>query len=357
VPTHLNGLSVLKIHADLTAGIVNLTTARQLPENEAIAFIGTTKKGPFEIPGALAREWLQLPVNPNGRPNSDVLRPWMNGMDITRRPADYWIVDFGSNMELSEATLYEKPFQHVLEKVKPQRDLVRNDMERRKWWLHARGLQEMRAKLSPLKRYIATPRVAKHRLFIWIPGAVLPDCQIVAVARDDDTTFGILHSRFHEAWSLGLCTWLGVGNDPRYTPSTVFGTFPFPQHLTPDIPAADFAANPYAQSIAVAARRLNELRSNWLNPAGSVKIVPEVVSGYPDRLVPVDKSSAEILKKRTLTNLYNEHPAWLINAHRELDQAVAAAYGWPEDISDENALAELFALNQARHITYESADI
>jgi type II restriction/modification system DNA methylase subunit YeeA len=169
-------------------------------------------------------------------------------------------------------------------------------------------------------------------------------------ARDDDTTFGILHSRFHEAWAIGLCTWLGVGNDPRYTPSTTFETFPFPDGLTPNIPAADYANGPRAVAIAAAGRRLNELREAWLNPPDLVERRREVVPGYPDRLVPVDEPAAAILKKRTLTNLYNERPTWLDNAHRDLDAAVAAAYGWPAEISEEDALSRLLGLNLERAV-------
>lgn len=139
-----------------------------------------------------------------------------------------------------------------------------------------------------------------------------------------------------------------MGNDPRYTPSTTFETFPFPEGLTPNIPAKDYADDPRAKRIAEAARRLNELRENWLNPSDLVKRVPEVVPGFPDRILPVGESAAAILKKRTLTNLYNERPAWLDNAHKELDAAVAAAYGWPEDIDDDEALRRLFELNQQR---------
>jgi type II restriction/modification system DNA methylase subunit YeeA len=95
---------------------------------------------------------------------------------------------------------------------------------------------------------------------------------------------------------------------PRYTPTTTFGAFPFPEGLTPNIPAKDYAADPRAQSIAKAARRLNELRENWLNPPEWVKCVPEVVPGYPDRILPMDDKTAALLKKRTLTNLYNERP-------------------------------------------------
>jgi hypothetical protein len=73
------------------------------------------------------------------------------------------------------------------------------------------------------------------------------------------------------------------------------------------------------------------LREAWLNPPDLVERVPEVVPELPDRIVPVSPKATAILKKRTLTNLYNERPAWLDNAHRDLDAAVAAAYGWPAD--------------------------
>ena len=136
----------------------------------------------------------------------------------------------------------------------------------------------------------------------------MPDSAVVAVVRDDDTTFGILHSRFHEAWSLRLGTWLGVGNDPRYTPTTTFETFPFPEGLTPNIPAKDYAADPRAIAIATAAKRLDALRNAWLNPPDLIDIVPEVVPGYPDRILPKNDKAAAELKKRTLTNLYNARP-------------------------------------------------
>ncbi|MBV8457210.1 MAG: class I SAM-dependent DNA methyltransferase [Acetobacteraceae bacterium] len=128
----------------------------------------------------------------------------------------------------------------------------------------------------------------------------------------------------------------------------MFRTYPFPEGLTPDIPAPEYADDPRSVAIALTARRLNELREAWLNPPDLVERVPEVVPGYPDRIVPVSPQAAAILKKRTLTNLYNERPAWLDNAHRELDAAVAAAYGWPTDIAEEDALARLLDLNRER---------
>jgi type II restriction/modification system DNA methylase subunit YeeA len=217
-----------------------------------------------------------------------------------------------------------------------------------RWWRHVEPRPALMGKLAQLERYIVTPTVAKHRLFVWLDSAIVPDHQLIAITRDDDTTFGLLHSRFHEIWTLRLCTWLGVGNDPRYTPSTTFETFPFPQGLTPDIPAVEYADDPRAQKIAAAAKRLDELRNNWLNPSDLIVRVPEVVEGYPDRILPKDEAAAQVLKKRTLTNLYNERPAWLDNAHRALDAAVANAYGWEADIPDDEILAKLLALNMER---------
>ena len=103
-----------------------------------------------------------------------------------------------------------------------------------------------------------------------------------------------------------------------------------------------------AQAIAAAAQRLVTLRDNWLNPPEWVKREPEVVPGYPDRILPVDETAAKQLKKRTLTNLYNARPAWLSHAHDALDTAVAAAYGWEADIEDGEVLKRLLGLNQER---------
>ena len=176
---------------------------------------------------------------------------------------------------------------------------------------------------------------------------ICPDHQLIAVARDDDMTFGILHSRFHEAWSLRLGTWLGKGNDPRYTPTTTFETFPFADGLSPDIPAVDYADDPRAVATAEAARRLVELRARWLNPPEWVEWVDEAMPGYPKRPVARDEAMAKELKARTLTNLYNARPQWLTDSHTELDAAVATAYGCNTDVPDGDALDALMALNMA----------
>ena len=346
----LDGLLVNEIYTDLTArnegaAGIDLTAVRRLPANSNVAFIGDAKHGTFDISGDQAREWLRLPANPNGRTNADVLKPWKNGMDLTRRPAGKWIVDFGWHMSQADAALYEEPFRWVQEHVYPSRRQNHRAAYRRHWWRHGEPRQGMWRALEELRRYIATPRVAKHRLFVWCDTRICPDSSQTIFARDDDTTFGILHSRFHEVWSLRLGT--SLENRPRYTPSTTFETFPFPDGLTPNTPAADYADDPRAVAIADAAQRLVELRDRWLNPPEWVEWLDEPVPGYPTRPVPRDEATATALKTRTLTSLYNARPTWLADAHAALDAAVATAYGWPVDISDDDVLAALLALNLA----------
>lgn len=349
--TRLNGQISTQINSDLTAGSLDFTRLKRLFENREIAFMGDTKGGAFDIPGEIARDWLQEPLNPNCKPNAEVLRPWRNGLDLTRRPRDKWLIDFGWTMSEREAALYDGPFRYIKEHVFPERSQNRRESYRRSWWRHVEPRPAFRMAVPAHKRYLATPRVAKHRTFVWLDSIVIPDSRAFGFVRSDDTFFGILHCRFHEAWSLRTCSWHGVGNDPTYNSAGVFETFPFPEGLTPDIPAVRYADDPRATAIAQSARRLDDLRNAWLNPADLVRIEPEIVAGYPDRILPKDATAATILRERTLTNLYNERPQWLINAHRDLDAAVAEAYGWPVDIGDEDALAKLLKLNLSRAIS------
>src|SRR5574338_267633 len=359
-PARLNGLPCPEIYADLSAPgadgeSLNLTSAVRLRENEGIAFQGTSKVGAFEIEGQTARQWLSLP-NPHGRPNSDVVVPWANGQDITGRPSDFWIIDFGVELNEAEAALYEMPIAHLLAKVKPDRERNNRDAYRRFWWRHAEPRPGLRRAVAGVRRFIVTPRVAKHRVFVWLGERVLPDTRLYAIARDDDATFGILHSRIHELWSLAHASIHGDGDDggrPTYTAKSCFETFPFPAGLTPNLAPAAYA-NPAAEAIAEAARRLVELRDNWLNPVEWTERAPEAVPGYPDRILPKPGFEAE-LKQRTLTNLYNARAlgrvSWLAHAHQTLDAAVAQAYGWPDytpAMPDEEILRRLLALNRER---------
>jgi hypothetical protein len=109
----------------------------------------------------------------------------------------------------------------------------------------------------------------------------------------------------------------------------------------------DRESNPYAQQIADAGRELWEIRGRWLNPPELIRTEPEVVPGFPARVLPVNEKASVELRKRTLTALYNERPRWLVQTHERLDAAVAGAYGWPSGISDEEVLKRLLELNLA----------
>jgi hypothetical protein len=316
----LDGAPAAVINPDLT-GTDDFSHAERLKENARLSFQGTAQAGPFEIDEAQARAMLAASMNPHGRPNSDVIKRSINGLDITRGPRNMWTIDFGPNMPLEEAALYEEPFEYVRQHIKPYRDKVRRKRRHEKRWLFAETAPGMRKALAPLSRYIVTPWVSKHRIFAWMPTSVVPSL-VVVFARDDDYFFGVLHSRAHELWASRMGTWMGAGNDLRYTLGTCFETFPLPWP-----PGEEAADDSRVQEIAEAARNLDDLRRNWLNPQGA--------------------SEAD-LKKRTPTNLYNARPTWLENTHKRLDQAVFAAYGWPADISDGEILKNLLALNLER---------
>jgi len=348
----LDGLPVARIHSDLTAGI-DITSAIRIRENAGMSFQGDIKVGPFELDDAAGDDMLRAPSNPNGRTNADVVVPWMTAADVTRRPRHMYIVDFGTTMNVSEAAGYEQPFRHVEEHVQPLRSTNRQKRRRERWWIHGSPASHMRAALVPLTRFIATPITAKHRLFVWIASPTLPDTTLVVIAREDDYAFGVLHSRVHELWSLRMGARMGVGNDPRYTPTSTFETFPFPWPLdTPDEALSD-EQRAHRDAIGEAARALDESRRRWLNPPELVREEPDVAPSLPPRLLPVDEDAERELKRRTLTNLYNARPAWLANLHRALDAAVFAAYGWseagaPDGLGEEDLLGRLLALNLER---------
>lgn len=353
----LDGQVVPHINSDLTTGL-NLSLAKPQRENRAVSYLGIQKSGPHDIAGTSAREFMLQPTNPNGRSNSSILKPYWNGDDLTGRPRDVWLIDFPLRLTESDAALYQTPFEFLKgakydpDSAEDYRTLIearataRDEHAQQRWWEPYWPRPELRRKLATLSRYIVTPETAEYRNFVWLQLPILPDKNLIVIARDDDETFGILHSRFHEAWSLRLGT--SLEDRPRYTSTTTFLTFPFPESLTPNIPAKNYENDPRAIAIAKAAKRLDELRNAWLNPPDLIDIVPEVVTGYPDRILPKNEAAAAELKKRTLTNLYNARPQWLADAHRDLDAAVAAAYGWSADISEEDALAKLLELNLAR---------
>lgn len=361
----LDGLEVEVIHADLTADI-DVTKASKMRENLSKSFQGVTPSAAvkrklreelglpdasFNLEGSVARKMLQEPATMNGEPMAAVVRPYLIADDITTRPLDRFIVNFVGRDEKT-AAMFEKPFAAIsnVRLHRPHTDRF-NDFQKYPWWQFAWPRPEMFMALHGLSRYIAITRVSKHHLCAWTPSAVTPGDALVVVVRDDDTTIGVLQSRIHEVWALRNGTELE--DRPRYTHTTCFETFPFPDGLTPDIPATKYEDNENAKAIATAAQELMKLRDHYLNPPEWTDwlITPEEqAAGFPKRPVAKPGHEAE-LKKRTLTNLYNHRPSWLVLAHENLDKAVADAYGWSDytpQWKDEVILRRLLALNQQR---------
>ncbi len=342
---HLDGSPVDRIDAGLTARTFDLSLAQPLPTNLGVAFQGIIPRGRFDIDDETARSWFSL-SNVNGRTNADVLRPFIIARDLTGRPRHKWIVDFSEDSSEMEAAQYELPFEHARANVYEARQKTRQKRSKERWWVYERYRREMREAVSGLSRYIATPRVSKHRLYRWYPNVVLPDARLYVIARDDDVTFGILHSRIHEVWALANSSRHGVGNDPTYNATSCFENFPFPDGLTLDLAHTEFA-NASAQQISEAAEELNRLRENWLNPPEWITTTSGPSAGHPIRIDALPSHETE-LKQRTLTELYNQRPAWLDLIHESLDRAVFAAYGWDEALSDNDILEALLALNLQR---------
>ncbi len=389
----LNGRAVNRINANLTSES-DVTVAATLKANEKVCFIGSKKAGEFEVEEPVALEWLAAP-NPHGKPNSDVLKPWVNGNALVTTRRAYWIIDAGLERTEADMSGYALPFEHVVKVVKPDRAKNKEPRTKRNYWIHKRPGPELRVLLARQRRCPAVVRHSKHLVFSWMPTAILPDDGIYVFAREDDEFFGVLASDIHRVWAMAQGTQVREKESGfRYTPESCFETFPFPFPLKEPLPQGESTPQseaaaahhhfmgkedpaPYGEAahraaIAAAAKELNDLRERWLNPPEWTKTVTLEFPGsnggpwarfidaktvnakigvgtvrYP-RLEARDAKSAAELKKRTLTALYNERPAWLDHAHKKLDAAVAAAYGWPAELTDEQILSKLLALNLER---------
>jgi hypothetical protein len=395
----LDGECVATINANLTS-FIDITKSKQLKANKNAGFMGCTPSGPFEMPDDEALRFLSMP-NPHGRPNSDVLRPWLIGDDITDRYRFEWVIDMSHLAAEHQAASYELPYRRVSELVTEARQKYTTGGD--SIWRFERPRPKMRKAMLGLDRFLATSMVSKHVFFQWLPVIHLPANLVIAFASGEDFLLGLLHSRVHTLWAIEMGTQLrDAASGGRYTHTTCFETFPYPE-----------TSDAQHTAIAEAARELDQLRTNWLNPpewtttqtlefpgtvggpwdryidpatvrpinssaplsppgrgaggeggeAGTRRNHPsptlplkgrepeEVIRigtvKYP-RTIPRDEASAKELKKRTLTNLYNQRPAWLDLAHKKLDEAVFAAYGWPADISDDDLLAKLLELNLER---------
>lgn len=365
----LDGNPTDVINADLT-GSLDITVASILAENRDISFQGPSPKGKFDITPDVAKEML-LGSNESGLPNSDVVKPVVSAVDIAEGSRGLYTIDFGL-MDEDMAKRYKLPYAYVLKHVYPVRSGNNRLAYAQKWWQYAEARPGMRNAIKTLSRFLVTPAHAKFRVFIWVDQMSLVNQACFVFAREDDYFFGVLHSYIHEVWALRMGTWLGKGNDPRYTPTTTFETFPFPV-----APGREDFSDERVKAVGAAAAALHSEREAWLNPPG----LEEASTAL--------QKSKKTLSDRTLTEAYNAVQIYrayaknaphagegangsngskkkkseaarnfaprLIELHDALDVAVLGLYGWPDLIGqlrtpegDEELLRRLLAENARR---------
>ena len=225
---HLDRHLVERINSDLTTDC-DVTSSKRLAANLNLWCYGSQQKAKFDIPPSLALKMLGAP-NPSGLPNSDVIKPSMNGKQILRDTHETFVIDFGEETLIDIVASYEKPFEYVKKTIYPRRKNHREACQRLSWWLHARPSPRYRKAIREQVRCIITPAVSKHRIFMWIEPPALADHALIVFLRSDDYFFGVLHSKLHEVWSRAQGTQVRERESGfRYTPKACFETFPFPE--------------------------------------------------------------------------------------------------------------------------------
>ena len=260
------------------------------------------------------------------------IRQYLNGRDLVQTSRGLMVIDlFGLDAD-EVRNRFPAVYQHVYDEVKPDRDNNRRASRRENWWLFGETNPKLRDMLAGLDRYIATTETSKHRTFVFLDKSILPDNALINIASDDAYHLGVLSSRFHIAWALAAGNRLGVGNDPRYNKTRTFEPYPFPA-----------AADDQKQTIRALADRLDAHRQRVRSGHADLtltrlyNVLEAVRQSGPDGLSDADRDVYD----RGLVGV-------LRSLHDDIDVAVAAAYGWPEDIGDADVLRRLVALNAER---------
>ena len=315
-----------RIQPDLTIG-ANLDSVVALQANNGLANRGVSLFGAGFIVTPEQAAKLGLGSVPGLEKH---LVHYRHGRDLTDKPRGVLVVDMFGLTGAQVLSQYPAVYQHLWEKVKPERDLNNRPARRDNWWLFGETNPKLRKMLAALPRYVATVETAKHRFFQFLDASILPDNMLVAIALDDAFCLGVLSSHVHQAWALAAGGILGVGATPRYNKSRCFDPFPFP--------AATGAQQARIRELAEALdahRKRQQAQHPMLTLTDLYNVVEQLRAGQP--LTP---------KEQTIY----EHglAAVVLSLHQQLDAAVAEAYGWPADLSDADLLTRLVQLNNAR---------
>ncbi len=256
------------------------------------------------------------------------IREYRNGRDLTATPRDVLVIDLFGLTEAQVRNRFPAVYQHILDKVKPERDANRDLAIRNVWWIFGRPRSEIRPALAGLPRYIVTVETTKHRTVQFLGAETLPDNMLVAIGLADASQLAVLSSRFHVVWALSAG---GTLEDrPRYNKSLCFDPFPFPNPSEP----LKARLRQLGEDLD-AHRKAQQAQHPKLTLTAMYNCLEKLCAG--DRIEGKDKETYD----QGLIGI-------LRDLHDQIDTAVAEAYGWPATLTDDEILHNLVALNRER---------
>ena len=264
--------------------------------------------------------------------SAPLIRRYLSAKDVTQRTRAAFLIDtFGYDLD-SLRDSHPALLNWLHDRVLPQRsakDSTPDSVEyARRWWTLGKPRPELRKALQGLTRYIVTPETAKHRFFVLVERDVVPDNTLIVIASRDTVTLSILSSHIHVVWSLAAG---GTLEDrPRYNKTKCFDPFPFPE--VADVPL---------KTLRLLGEQLDSHRKR------QQALYPDLtITGMYNVLEKLRSDEALTEKEKVI------HEQGLVSVlkqiHDDLDAAVFDAYGWPHDLTDEQILERLVALNAER---------
>lgn len=322
-----------KIHSNLSVG-ADVADCKPLKGNERMSFMGVIPSGTgFRIGEEELRD---LGYDPENLPS--VVRRYLVGNGLTDNKAPGYIIDFFGLTEREARDASPALFQYVINSVKDDRDVRSggtpdSQQYAAEWWLFAKPRPGMRKALQGQARYAATTETSKHRWFTFLDVSILPDQKIRGVASADAFVLGVLSSKIHTLWSDAAGGRQGAGNDPVYNNTICFAPFPFP----------DGVAESLKNKIRAEAEALDSLRKRVLADHDDLTLTElyNVLQALREGSTLSERERD--IHDRGLVTLIGRH-------HDALDGLVADAYGWPHDISNDDVLTRLVALNKQRSV-------
>ncbi len=318
-----------KVFADLTIG-PDIVGVRDLAANAGLAQMGVKLHGMGFL---ISRETATEYVADVDQGMKSVIKPFFNGRDLAQHPRGIYVIDF-FGLSLREAKQSNaRALQHLMDQVKPDRDAKSSnskDAEQyaKDWWLFGKPRPDLRNAIDKLPDIIVTTRTAKHRVFQKAPSNVLFESEVVCIALPSDWYLAVLSSKIHVTWALAKGTILGP--TPRYNSSQIFDPFPFPD-LT----------DPQRAQLRALGEELDAHRKR--QQAAHPKLTLTQMYNVLEKL----RAGAAIEGKDR--EIYDQGLIGILrDLHDQIDVAVAEAYGWPADLSEDDILLRLVALNKER---------